>query len=192
MSTTAAQTTILSVAQFREIAPGLSAARARLYLGYLMAAAAEFGIDTPVRLAAFIGQIAHESGEFKYFQEIWGPTDDQRRYEPPGKKAKELGNTQRDDGERYKGRGVIQLTGRGNYRKFGAILQLDLEGNPEVAAETATAFRIAGAYWQNKRLNAQADAGDFESITRRINGGLNGYEDRVKYWKRAKQVLGIS
>ena len=187
-----AQTTILTVARFREIAPNLSAPRARLYLTHLMAAAAEYSIDSPVRLAAWLAQLAHETDSFKYLQEIWGPTPAQRRYEPPSDLARTLGNTKPGDGKRFKGRGFVMITGRDNYRKFGALLGLDLEGDPEQAAQPAIAARIAGAYWKNKRLNEPADAGDFETITRRINGGMNGWESRLEYWARAKRVLGIS
>ena len=180
---------ILTVSDLRRIAPEIPGGKANLYLPYLIQAAGEFEINTPVRLAAFLAQITHESGEFKYLQEIWGPTDAQKRYEPPNKKAKELGNTQPRDGKRYKGRGVIQLTGRANYRRYGRMLGLDLENNPELAAQPEVAFRIAGAFWKTHGLNELADVGDFKEITGRINGGLNGYDKRLEYWAIAKQVL---
>ena len=102
---------------------------------------------------------------------------------------KDLGNTQPGDGKRYKGRGPIQLTGRANYQKFGDLLGLDLINNPTIAATKEVGFRIAGLFWQSHGLNELADQQQFETITRRINGGLNGQADRVMYYERAKKVL---
>jgi putative chitinase len=89
-----------------------------------------------------------------------------------------LGNTQPGDGPRYKGRGIIQLTGRLNYRVYGAALGLDLENNPQLAAVPENAVRIACEYWRRNNLNQLADADNLEAITRRINGGVNGLADR--------------
>lgn len=173
----------------RRIMPNLPAAKAALLLPHLNAAMAEFGIDTLLRTAAFVAQLAHESGEFRWMEEIWGPTDAQRRYEPPSDLAGRLGNTQPGDGKRFKGRGPIQLTGRANYERFGGLLGLDLIAAPEQAATPEVAFRIAGLYWKSRGLNELADAGDFKAITRRINGGFNGLADRQKYYERAQAVL---
>ena len=136
------------------------------------------GIDTLNRAAAFVAQLAHESGELRWLEEIWGPTAAQKRYEPPSDLARRLGNTQKGDGFRYKGRGPIQVTGRFNYQKYGELLGLDLEGDPAQAAQPAVGFAIAGCFWSRNGLNALADAGDFSGITRRINGGQNGAADR--------------
>jgi len=176
--------------QLREIMPRLPAVRLAEFLPHLNAAMAEFAIDPPARAAAFVAQLAHESGEFRWMEEIWGPTAAQRRYEPPSTLAARLGNTQPGDGRRFKGRGPIQLTGRANYRRFGQLLGIDLVAEPEHAASPAVAFRIAGLYWANRGLNALADAGDFREITRRINGGFNGLADRLKYFERARAALG--
>lgn len=102
---------------------------------------------------------------------------------------KSLGNTQPGDGKRFKGRGPIQLTGRANYQKYGELLKLDLIGNPKQAATPAVGFRIAALFWKLHGLNQLADAGDFVTITKRINGGLNGLAERQKYHTRAKLVL---
>ena len=149
-----------------------------------------FGIDRNVRrAAAFIAQLAHESGQFRYMEELWGPTEAQKRYEPTSTLSRKLGNKERGDGFRYKGRGPIQITGRDNYRRYGELLGADLEAEPQQAATPEVGFAIAGLYWERNRLNEFADAGDFEQITRRINGGLNGLEDRQRFHERALRVL---
>jgi len=153
------------------------------YLDDLNKAMVEAEINTPLRVAAFLAQLAHESGEFRYMEELASGEAYEGR--------KDLGNTQKGDGKRYKGRGPIQLTGRSNYRLAGAALHLDLEGLPELAATPAVGFRVAGWYWTTHGCNALADAGNFLGITKKINGGTNGLSDREKYYKVAKTVLGI-
>lgn len=180
---------MLNANQLRQIMPNLAAAKAASFLPHLNRAMAEYGIDTMRRTAAFIAQLAHESGEFRWMEEIWGPTAAQRRYEPETDLSKRLGNTQPGDGFRFKGRGPIQLTGRANYQRFGSLLGVDLAAAPEQAAAPETAFRVAALYWKNRGLNELADAEDFREITRRINGGFNGLADREKYFERAKTVL---
>lgn len=176
--------------QLSRVMPKLPQANRKLYLPHLNAAMQARSIDTPLRTAAFVAQLAHESGEFRWMEEIWGPTPAQLRYEPPGDLAAKLGNTQAGDGKRFKGRGPIQITGRFNYAKFGGLLQLDLVGNPSLAATPEVAFAIAGLFWQSNGLNELADARQFVAITRRINGGTNGLADRQMYYERAKAVLG--
>lgn len=175
--------------QLREVMPHLPAAKAVLYLPHLNAAMAADGIDTMLRTAAFIAQLAHESGEFRFMEEIWGPTDAQRRYEPPSDLAKRLGNTEPGDGKRFKGRGPIQITGRFNYRKYGELLGVDLVDNPELAAQPDWAFATAGLFWKANGLNELADREEFVAITKRINGGTNGLADRQKYYELAKKAL---
>lgn len=181
---------MLTGIQLREIMPRLSAPRLDTFLPHLNAAMGEFAINSPARAAAFVAQLAHESGEFRWMEEIWGPSSAQRRYEPPSTLAARLGNTQPGDGIRFKGRGPIQLTGRANYQRFGQLLGIDLIAEPQRAASPDVAFRIAALYWANRGLNALADAGDFREITRRINGGFNGLADRMKYFERARTILG--
>ncbi len=180
---------MLTEAQLKQIMPNLPGQKLLLYLPPLNHAMLAHEVITPLRIAAFIAQLAHESGEFRWMEEIWGPTAAQQRYEPPGALAKRLGNTQAGDGKRYKGRGPIQITGRFNYKKYGDLLGIDLAGDPAVAAAPEHAFATAGLYWQSNGLNALADAQQFVTITRRINGGTNGLEDRQKYYERAKAVL---
>ena len=173
------------------IMPHLKPERRDAFLPHLHAAMEEFEINTPLRQAAFLAQLAHESGEFRYMEEIWGPTAAQKRYEPPSSLARRLGNTEPGDGFRYKGRGPIQVTGRDNYRRYGGLLGLDLEAEPEQAATPAVGFRIAGLYWQKNGLNELADKEWFKTITKRINGGTNGLEERRRYYERARTALGI-
>jgi predicted chitinase len=178
--------------QLRRIMPGANSARLTQFFPHLQAAMDEFEINTPLRAAAFLAQLAHESGQLRFMEEIWGPTSAQRRYEPVTSLSRTLGNTQPGDGFRFKGRGPIQLTGRANYQRFGGLLGLDLVGNPPMAATPEVAFRIAGLFWQNKGLNQLADQQNFREITRRINGGFNGLQDRLNFYARAKSVLGVA
>jgi putative chitinase len=185
---------MLSAEQLHAIMPKLSEAKGLSFLPFLQTAIAEFAIEAPARSAAFLSQVAHESGQFRFMEEIWGPTPAQRRYEPPSTLAARLGNTDTGDGKRFKGRGPIQITGRANYRRFGDLLGLDLVADPGRAAMPEVAFRIAGLFWRKNGLNELADqatADAFRLITRRINGGLNGLADREQFYAVARTVLGV-
>jgi predicted chitinase len=135
------------------------------------------------RIAAFLAQIGHESGGLRYTVELASGQAYEWR--------KDLGNVNPGDGVKFKGRGWIQLTGRHNYRQAGKAIGVDLEAKPELAADPKYLGLLAGWFWSSRNLNYWADKGDFEKITRLINGGLNGYADRLSYWQRAKKVLGI-
>ena len=137
------------------------------------------------RVAAFIAQVGHESGQLKYVKEIWGPTKAQARYEGRA----DLGNTQPGDGSKYRGRGLIQITGRANYAECGEALGLDLVNHPELLEKPQHACMSAAWFWSSRGLNTQADAGRFDTITRRINGGQNGAADRRELYARALKVL---
>ena len=185
---------MLTIEQLQAIMPQLPAAKRTTYFPFLTAAVSEFGIDQPARTAAFLAQLAHESAQFKFMEEIWGPTAAQRRYEPPDKLATTLGNTEPGDGFRFKGRGPIQVTGRANYRRFGDLLGLDLVATPAQAASPEVAFRIAALFWSKKGLNELADRVTpeaFREITRRINGGFNGLAERQRFYETAKTVLAV-
>ncbi|AKJ03288.1 putative chitinase [Archangium gephyra] len=172
----------LSMAQLCTIMPRLKPDKAAQYLPFLNAAMNEAEINTSLRRAAFLAQLAHESAQLRFFEELAsGEAYEGRR---------DLGNTQKGDGVRYKGRGPIQLTGRNNYRKAGLALGLDLEGFPQRAADPDVGFRVAGWFWKSNGLNPLADAGCFDAITRRINGGYNGKADRDAHYRGALQVLG--
>ncbi len=173
----------ISQQQLQEIMPKLSAAHAAEFLPYLNAAMSEASIDTPLREAAFLAQLAHESGELRFFVEFASGAEYEGR--------KDLGNIHPGDGPRYKGRGPIQLTGRTNYRLAGQALGIDLENNPTRAADVDVAFRVSGWFWNSRGLNALADQDDFRGITHRINGGYNGLAQREAYYQRARSLLGV-
>lgn len=166
-------------------ATGARIDRATAFLPHIEAAMAEFDISTRERKAAFLAQIGHESGGLRWLVELWGPTPAQARYEG----RKDLGNTQPGDGYRYRGRGLIQITGRANYEECGAALGADLVNEPEKLGEPELAARSAAWFWDSRGLNELADSGDFEKVTRRINGGLNGYADRVARHEAALEAL---
>lgn len=172
-----------------ELAACLSApmSRAQTWADPLTAAMALYAIDSPKRQAAFIAQIGHESGRLIYVRELWGPTEVQQGYEGRA----DLGNTQPGDGFRYRGRGLIQVTGRTNYQSCGDALGLDLVGQPELLEQPGNASLSAAWFWNTHGCNTLADIMDFETITRHINGGLNGFDDRVTLWKMARVALGV-
>jgi putative chitinase len=149
----------------------------------------EYGIVGRLRLAHWIAQVGHESGSFRFVREIWRPTPQQRRYDPPTRLARVLGNVQPGDGFRYRGRGLIQLTGRFNYALFGRALDLSLVERPELAEGAQASARIACEYWAQRRLNALADRDDLRGVTRQINGGFNGFQDRARRLTIAKAAL---
>jgi putative chitinase len=147
----------------------------------LTATLAEYEINTLLRIAHFLAQVCHESAGLRTTQEF----ADGSAYEG----RRDLGNTQPGDGKRYKGRGLIQLTGRANYRSLGAVIDRDLEGFPEQAAEPVLSLRIACEYWKSRGLNGAADTDDPRLVTRLINGGYNGFDDRLAYLAKARLVL---
>ena len=159
--------------------------RATEWLPYIEAAMEEFEINTTARQAAFLAQIGHESGGLHWSVELWGPTPVQSRYEGRA----DLGNTEPGDGYRFRGRGLIQTTGRFNYEKTGEALGVDLIAHPELLGQPELAARSAGWYWQTKKLSELADVGDFRRITLRINGGVNGMSDRLALHDAAKEAL---
>src|SRR5262245_35351949 len=181
----------LTEAVLRQVMPRVRPAACTAYTPFLRQAMDEFSITTPPRVAAFLAQLAHESGQLRYMEEIWGPTPAQCRYEPVSRLAARLGNTEAGDGKRFKGRGPIQLTGRDNYRRYGRTLGVDLVGQPELAATPQVGFRVAGLFWKQNGLNELADAQRFKAITRRINGGFNGLADRINFYERAKQLFQV-
>ncbi len=180
---------MLTESDLQQIMPRLPQAKRQLYLPFINKVMEIYEIDTPLRASAFLAQLAHESAELRFMEEIWGPTAQQKKYEPPNEVAKRLGNTQPGDGFRYRGRGPIQITGRFNYKKYGDLLGVDLVGNPDLAATPQFAFSTAGLFWKMNGLNELADVQDFITITRRINGGQAGLADRQKYYEIAKNVL---
>jgi len=144
------------------------------------------GIDTALRQAHFLAQIGHESGELRYTEELASGEAYEGRAD--------LGNTQPGDGRRFKGRGLIQLTGRANYKAYGDALGVDLlsgENARLVGADPEMAVDVACWFWQSRGLNPSADQDNIERITRVVNGGLNGFADRTRQLTRAKFFLRI-
>lgn len=157
---------------------------AEKYVAILNKAMARYGINTPLRQAHFLAQVLHESGRLRYCEEIASGAAYEGR--------KDLGNTQKGDGRRFKGRGLIQLTGRSNYTAYKAYIGLDVVSYPNLVAKLPLSVDVAGWFWTVvKDLNPLADADDVRTITKRINGGLNGYEDRKKLLALAKKLLNV-
>ena len=181
----------------------------------LDAAMARYEIDTPARMAAFLAQLAHESGQLqrwsenlsyrwqrlrevfpKYFRT---DADAQAFDRQPERIANRVyggrmgnGPEASGDGWRYRGRGPIQLTGKDNYRACGADIGVDLVNQPERLETPEVGCLAAGWFWAKRGLNALADAGDFVAITKKINGGLIGLEEREAFWERAKAAFGVA
>lgn len=183
----------MTLAQLQQIFPR-ARSLAGVFISSLNLAMLNRQINTPQRAAAFLAQIGHESGELHYVREL-GSDQYLSKYDT-GTLAARLGNTPEadGDGQKYRGRGLIQITGRRNYLAcsqalFGddrLLLQPQLLEQPQWACESAAWF------WQSNGLNELADKGQFTTITRRINGGLNGLDDRLQLWARAKAVLCAS
>lgn len=183
--------TLITKEQLDQIMPiAARSGRTKTFLPYLLTYMNKYDITTPKRVAAFLAQIAHESGEMRFLSELWGPTQQQKKYEPPGPLANRLGNTEPGDGFRYRGRGLIQLTGRFNYSKYSEAVRKDYVSNPNLVAELPAAVEVATWFWKTNKLNDLADKNEIISITRKINGGTNGLSSRREYYERALRVLG--
>lgn len=163
---------------------GIRVETARSWIPYLQKAFELAEINTPRRACCFLAQIGHESGSLRFVKEIWGPTKQQLRYEGTTL-AKRLGNNIPGDGKRYMGRGLLQVTGRHNYRmitqKFRKIYGdsvPDFEADPVQLQTKYWAALSAALFWKEHKLNRWADNGDFAELTRRINGGYNGLAHR--------------
>ena len=173
----------MTLDQLQKIMPN-AGAKSGVFFGPLTDAMAEFAINTPARQAAFLAQIAHESGSLRYTREIASGNAYEGRAD--------LGNFRPGDGALFKGRGLIQITGRRNYESCSTALfgrPGVLLANPAMLEKPVEAARSAAWFWWAHGLNALADAGDFERITRRINGGLNGQAQRLAFFEQAKKVL---
>ncbi len=153
------------------------------YLVFINRYASEFGITTALRMAHYLAQIAHESGELRYTKELASGAEYEGR--------KDLGNTKKGDGVRYKGRGLIQLTGKANYKAYKEYCGFDVVAKPELLEQPLGAVRSSMWYWKTHDLNALADKDDVKAVTKRINGGYNGLAARQKYLDRAKKALGL-
>lgn len=165
--------------------------QAGVFISALNTAMSHRNINTPKRIAAFLAQVGHESGQLQYVREL-GSAQYLSKYDT-GTLAVRLGNSPEPDGDgqKYRGRGLIQITGRHNYREcslglFGDERLLSL---PELLEQPQWAAESAAWFWEQNGFNELADRDQFNSITRRINGGLNGLQDRLQLWARARAVL---
>ncbi len=172
----------------REIAPRFSGALAdkqaaiTAAVGEVLAATLDsYAINTRLRIAHFLGQTCHESAGFRTTEEFASGEAYEFRAD--------LGNDKPGDGPRYKGRGLLQLTGKANYREYGEKLGANLVDNPELAGDPVMSLRIACEYWKKRNLNAACDDDDLIAVTRKINGGTNGLEDRRQATSRAKAAI---
>jgi putative chitinase len=169
------------------------------------------GIDTRLRIAAFVSQCAHESAEFTHLSEnlnysaqdlldTWPSRFTASSAPLFARKPESIANhvysnrngngpESSGDGWNYRGRGIIQITGRANYRTIGDAINIDIEGLPHLAELPEVAIKVACAYFQINSLNRHADVGDVIKLTRAINGGLNGLKDRQNYYNRAMVAL---
>lgn len=175
---------MITVNDFNNLFPNASMPASQM-VDSLNKAMLEFQINTISRQSMFLAQVAHESGGFHWTEELWGPTDAQRRYE--GRLG--LGNIQAGDGYRFRGRGLIQLTGRANYHEFGDKLSIPLEQNPDLATQPSVLARLAACFWQTRGCNQTADTGNFVGITHIINGGENGQIDREDWLRKIKPLI---
>lgn len=141
----------------------------------------EYKICGAKREAAFLATIIHESVHFRYTKEIASG----KAYEG----RKDLGNVQAGDGVKFKGRGLIQITGRTNYERASKALGVDFVSNPQLLEQPRYATQVSCWWWADKGLNEIADTGDFRKVTRIVNGGLTGWADRSKWYALAKTVL---
>lgn len=173
----------ITIKDLKAIMPYASDANLQKFHAPLIQAMGKYVITTPKRAAAFIAQLAHESGSFQYVKELAsGDAYDTRT---------DLGNTPEKDGDgrKYKGRGLIQITGTANYKAVGDALGIDFLANPELLETAQYATLSAAWFWKKHGLNELADAGDFKKITKIINGGYNGLADREAFYKKALEVI---
>lgn len=188
---------------------GCSRTLTALYVEHLARAMDRYAINTPLRMAHFLAQVGHESGRLRHTKEVWGPTAAQLRYErdfnapwptsPAEAKRPEfaknrlaynLGNVVEGDGKRFMGRGLIQLTGRSNYKQMSQATGVDVVAIPQLVEFPDLATLSAAWFWDSRGLNRFADVDDFLTVTKRINGGTNGLADRENLLRSAKLVLG--
>ena len=163
-------------------APAASQAKIIAEVGAVLAATLEsYDITNRLRIAHFLGQTCEESAGYRTTEEFASGKEYEGRAD--------LGNTQKGDGPRYKGRGLLQLTGRANYVDYGKALGVDLVNNPTLAAQPALSLKIACEYWKRHNINADCDRDDVQAVTRKVNGGLNGLSDRIAFTQKAKAAV---
>ena len=167
--------------QLRAIMPYAAKSKLLEFIDPINLALEKYDINNRLRICAFISQIAHESGSLNYTKEIASGAAYEGR--------KDLGNINEGDGVKFKGRGLIQVTGLANYNIVGKALGLDLFTHPELLEKPLNAAMSAAWWWHNKGLNAWADKGDMIKITKIINGGTNGLKDRLDFYNTSLKVI---
>lgn len=167
----------------KQMIPDASTDQIKKFMVPLADTMERYQINTTIRIACFMAQITHESGSLRYVKELASG----RAYEG----RKDLGNIHTGDGVRFKGRGLIQVTGRDNYTRVAKELNIDCVNHPELLEQPEYAALTAGWFWNMKGLNKYADQGDMQTITRRINGGLNGFEYRMEHFRRCKTIMSL-
>lgn len=172
---------MITLDDLRALCKTTKTGRLTVFVEPLNDAMKEYEIDNFERETHFLAQVAHESGGFNYVRELASGEAYEGRAD--------LGNTEPGDGPRYRGRGLIQITGRANYRACSDALGADLVSQPELLEQPSLACRSAAWFWEAHGLNELADKGDIRTITKRINGGLNGYQDRLSYLEIAQRRL---
>ena len=178
---------MITADQLKACMPYASDKNRELFLDPLNKTMDKYQVNTMRRAAAFLAQLEHESGSLQYVKELASG----EAYDT-GELAKMLGNTQPGDGPKFKGRGLIQITGRANYTKLAAALNLDLLNQPELLEQPINAALSAGWFWFNHGLNELADDDNYVMITRRINGGLNGWSQRLQFWMICEKALNVT
>lgn len=171
---------------FNKIMKKLPKANAKIILPLLdlkTKLAMHYGINTVRRLSYFLAQCCHETDGFKVLEEYASGKNYEGRLD--------LGNVMKGDGELFKGRGIIMLTGRANYTFYGGLIGVYLVKDPQLAADPSIAWIIAAEFWTRKGLNKLADQGKYTIVTKRINGGLNGQTQRVKYLRIFEEILNV-
>lgn len=173
---------MISEQQFRQMMPA-AGARLDAHWPHINPAMEEGGITSPRSVAAFLAQLAHESGEYRYMEEL----ADGAAYEG----RSDLGNLHPGDGVKFKGHGPIQITGRANHEACGKALHLDLIVYPRLICSAAHGTRSAVWFWNSRGLSPVADLDWFRVITRTVNGGYNGWADRLAYYTRNRSILKL-
>ncbi len=166
------------------VLPLAASSKINLFFEPLKAGIIKYGITSSLQLSHFISQLGHESMSFLYTEELAsGAAYEGRR---------DLGNTHDGDGRRYKGRGLIQLTGRANYTAYSKYTGVDYLAHPELlSTDPMVAVDVSCWFWKDRGLDALAETDDVKAVTKRINGGYNGLDDRMHNLRRAKAVLGL-
>ncbi len=171
----------MTLDQLKKIAIHASQRRLEAIYPFLIKYMTIYDISTKARISAFLAQVIHESGSFTYMSEIASGLSYEGR--------KDLGNIHKGDGIKYKGRGLIQITGRNNYIQISKATGIDFLNNPTLLETPENAVMSACWWWNSRHLNTLADTYQFTAITHKINGGENGLKERLFYYKLAQQIL---